>query len=154
MMSDELQAGRELDALVAERIFGWMRVQPPKHDFDGPLPGQGEVLASPTAVPMIESGEYAWPPKGIIPFTFFLPSQGWSTDISAAWQVIERMAARGLWLTLLTPYDATDGYHATFTPHGRPQWCDAVARAQAATAPLAICRAALRAVEQTAACAA
>lgn len=68
----------------------------------------------------------------------------YSEDIGAAWRVVNRLDTLGFWMTLLTPYDATDGFHVSFTPHGQAEHGYRTGHAVADTAPLAICRAALR----------
>lgn len=82
-----------LDALAAERIFGWLWVQPPRHDYGGALPEQGQVLASPEMAAAVESGEYKWPPRGVIPYDFFLSDRRhhFSRDDGAAHKIIDRM---------------------------------------------------------------
>lgn len=61
-----MKAGRELDALVAEKVMGWM-----DGDGVGLRVADGEVINSMDCRP--------WSP---------------STDIAAAWEVVEKMAAR------------------------------------------------------------
>lgn len=62
----------------------------------------------------------------------------YSTDIAAAWQVVERMKPLGIWLV-----DLQDYYKAAFLNSDD----DVVGgEVSAETAPLAICRAALKAV--------
>lgn len=137
-----MEAGPEMDALVAEKIMGWKRVQPPKWDYDGPLPDQGEVLASPCLIELINNGEYKWPPKGVIPFTFFI-NKRYSTDMAAAWEVVEKFTANGEFARI--ERGTTGGLGCPVIPHwevglskdGYCYW------SKAPTAPLAICRAAL-----------
>jgi Phage ABA sandwich domain len=100
--AEELIAGREFDALIAEKVMGW--------------PGDG-LSASPTY------REQNMP--------------HFSTDIAAAWQIIERAREFDLWFN---PDQRHWGCYLAF-PSG-------FARVDAdnPSAPLAICRAALAAV--------
>lgn len=66
----DLDAGRELDALVAERVMGWKRMG---DDFWQDSHGKPRTLSSTS-------------------FGSFAPS----TDIAAAWEVVEHMPSRGL----------------------------------------------------------
>jgi len=103
---DNLQAGRELDALVVTEIMGY----------------EGCVLAH---------GDSTFPP--------------YSTDIAAAWLVVEKLSA----LKLRAQIEDSDGKSWTCTFHkwiGAPFCWDDVGSSIADTAPLAICRAALRAM--------
>ena len=120
----ELQAGRELDALIAEKVMGWTSVamaglftQFPAIALCG-LPPGAQLNADLQVVPR------------------------YSTQIAAAWQVVEKFKMT------ITPNNCH--------PHIKAKWCVDVELkgshelwlAGAETAPLAICRAALRAVGQ------
>ncbi len=135
-MSD-LPAGAELDRLVAERVMGWRWHQPPKYDYHGPLPEQGAVLVPPG----FDEKGFEWPPKGVIPVGFFCSAFNPSTNIAHAWEVVEKMNAAGLWQLLSQDwaFNWCCGFAKAgeFGPSGG--WCD--------TAPLAICRAALKMVQ-------
>jgi len=100
-----VNASRELDLLVAEKVMGQ------KFDFN---PWKGEMPKN--------NGEA----YGIV-----LP---YSTDIFAAWKVVEKMISEGLYLDLrgLTAFTCNFGH-----PMQLPR--------EATSAPLAICIAALRA---------
>jgi hypothetical protein len=107
-----MAAGRELDALVAERVMG--------HGI--PHPHQ--------------------PPDG-------LPHERphYSTDIASAWEVVAQMGRNGWPLyevgALVTLGEASQhDSRAAFAQTWPPSWI----RAGANSAPLAICRAALKAV--------
>ena len=136
---EKMESGPELDALVAEKVMGWCLFKncgetwacPGKHcpdkqnrkkcgrkEYDRKLAqGCGDIL-------MFKGRHYG----------FFPPGWSASTDISAAWQVaatlsqfaVKRMIGR--WEVLC--FDGITGH-----------------KASADTAPLAICRAALLAVE-------
>lgn len=117
-----LQPGRELDALVAEKVMGW----PPIGEGEPYRLHQhrGGVIAN--GIPQRFN-------SGVIPLTW-QPS----TDIAAAWQVVEAMRPEyGFWI------DGDDGYIVEFQ-HGMPGMTDyRHGRAFAPTAPEAICKAAL-----------
>lgn len=107
-MSANMPAGRELDRLVAEKVFG-------------------------STAPHHIMPEYDLPP--------------FSTDMGAAWEVVRRMAERGfpLWhlgalVTLGEPSE--NSVFCQFAKGWPPTWV----RAEAETAPQAICLAALKAV--------
>jgi hypothetical protein len=74
---------REIDALVAEHVFGYRREKTPK-DIHGEFGGE-DVLVPPT----VDHTTYHYPPKGRIALTYFV--KNYSSDISAAWEVVERM---------------------------------------------------------------
>jgi hypothetical protein len=124
-MSTTYDAVRELDALVAEKVFGWQRCEAQLH---------------PTDNRMIRGVGYCPPNWGtgerdvdVVP--------DYSTDIAAAWQVVEKM--RGVIVSINPPNDAHDDEWCV-------EWFDGVHTldaACAATAPLAICRAALNATD-------
>lgn len=107
-------AGRELDALVAEKVMGWKPCVTQDHPgwvyFDSGA-GGGKIAPA------------------------------FSTDIAAAWEVVEKLSPR---YAIRILNDATPG----------PSWCCEMAHGygndievEAETAPLAICRAALEAIE-------
>jgi hypothetical protein len=125
-------AGRALDALVAEKVMGWTAL----HRRDG---GSAEYLGT---VPD-NSFVGASTAKRIPGKTYCVPE--YSTDIAAAWLVVERMRADGWWpeVKYLVDWDNAAKWYAAChrPPH---QWS-----ATAATAPLAICRAALAALENS-----
>lgn len=110
MTIDELTAGRELDALVADKVMG--RFGPQLKTIEG--------MRS-------------------------LPN--YSTDIAAAWNVVER---------ILAIEKTKNTYLPVFSVQVAPDGCSAVLQVgmgclevmdNASTVPLAICRAALKAVE-------
>lgn len=137
MRVDNMPAGREMDALVAEKVMGWTDIQWQT------FPGENgeEVKAFARGVSPI--GDL----RVIVP--------NYSTDITAAWEAAEKI-----------PLKYTEGYvSVTRTAAGNPQYlydCVACNRiydsggwaeperfsvvGHADTAPLAICRAALKAM--------
>lgn len=118
-------AGRELDALVAEKVMGlsvsWRSLHP---NPDASDPPEIYLLDDKGDMPLLEvrSGD-GWT---------FLPR--YSTDITAAWQVVERMKERGYWLCLIqNQLLFSASFDSVLTDH----------RATGETAPHAICLAAL-----------
>ena len=120
-----LPAGPELDALVAERVLGWTNVHL----------AWGNVRGVPP--------EYAdkQPPDRTVNF----PGVLWSSVISSAWKVVDAMEARGYHLQLTDEWMSYPRWRAEFRSAEtiRPGWN----LVKADTAPLAICRAALAALE-------
>jgi hypothetical protein len=133
-MSETTRAGRELDALVAEKVMGWPTVTI--------INGCPFTPYNPdTGIPY-RSG------LGVAALPFY------STDIAAAWDVVELMREQSYTLELYSPdalvndemgIYARGGWRATFLswkhigrlPSGDAEAC--------ATAPLAVCLAALAA---------
>ena len=112
----EYEAGRELDALIAEKVMGWNRRGPGRHVSD-----YNNWWILPDG-------------KSLNPLRF-CPS----TDISAAWEVVLSLRNRWGTFTLVAGlqwhcYDNEDGNYVE-------------RMGSADTAPLAICRAALKAVQ-------
>jgi len=101
-----MKAGRELDALVAEKVMGW------HPDLCG---GKYEAVKIPA----------------------------YSSSISAAWEVVEKLQERALCVAL--EWTITDGWAFGITPHDFPyEFC---IKENASSIPLAICLAALKTVE-------
>jgi len=72
----------------------------------------------------------------------------WSTDLMSAWQIVEEMERKGFWLRLLTDwYPERNRVFVWFIPHNKHH--NPFAEIYASTAPLAICLAALAALEVT-----
>ena len=142
MTRDEIlamEAGRELDALVAEAMgWIWLRFKP-AHDEDA------EFVRKPYGPDTWEASLEHKRANGDEPLAHLwdcdLPH--YSTDIAAAWEVVEYMGPIPFSLRF-QPADAWrtgDGEvycHAHWTC-----WFEGSVWAEAPTAPLAICRAAL-----------
>lgn len=140
MTSDlDLAAGRELDAKVAEKVFGYVAWTVPRHSG-------------------AHAGDVVWlmqPREAILAPPPDLPR--YSTDISAAWQVVEYLLAlrraehqglSGPPIFRLEGPDSDGEYQAGFVFEntlecGHLSW-EGWQGEYASTAPLAICRAALR----------
>lgn len=107
-----MEAGFALDALVAERVMGWC------------LDGDYWTTSARVSIRKLTGHDrHSWCP---------------STDIAAAWEVVETiMAAASRRVRQLTIHDSPAGGRGYFCSMSR---CDG---AHADTAPLAICRAAL-----------
>ena len=111
-----MPAGREMDALIAELVMGWRVEHEPYQFLDG------------------EAGTGYDDPGDFQP----------STDIAAAWEVVERLNLLDLYaLKRSNEYDSqTAGYEVGEPSCGDGgRYWDRLAEAE--TAPLAICRAAL-----------
>jgi len=137
-------AGRELDALVAEHVMGWAPIKvingrPIAEGWTGFYDGKWLVWTE-RPEPTEEGESHPWRP---------------STDIAAAWQVVEKMQQHGFWCQMRTPFDVPGGkwydkYWAGFTPHGMSGWNGTPDNwTQADTLLIAICHAALEALEVT-----
>jgi hypothetical protein len=123
----KLDAGPELDALVAEKVMGWTK-EPSANPFPGPksLPWNWVAPHS------------TWGP-GTPGKCYPTSVPKYSTDIAAAWEVVEKLRDQFEGVVV-------DGIKLP----GAPAWQCIVMneseKGEAQTAPLAICRAALKAV--------
>jgi hypothetical protein len=127
---EQLEAGRTLDILIAERVFGWTRWDG-KGDWDGP-DDVTFFLADEDHLAVYGPREEE--PSGYAAF---------SENIEDAWEVVERLK-KAFDLKLLCILD--EGWEVSvYTKF----WdnSDPVAVECAESAPLAICLAALKAVE-------
>jgi hypothetical protein len=122
-----MNAGRELDALVAEKVMGWT-----SDLYAHSLMGEKVRLWLPP------------PPSDVAHTADTLPR--YSTDIAAAWEVVEKVSGPGLAFELVDVGSFNPGYTEL------PRWCasfgdgNVVIAEEADTAPHAICLAALKAV--------
>ena len=120
-------AGREADALGGQRVFGWTV------EGRNGQPYRVSVAPTPPAAP---PGGAAWTSRSLVP--------AFSTDARAALQVVAYMAqlaGPASRQSVELVQDAAGRWHGRFVRRGRasPRFVDA------ATLPLAICRAALTA---------
>lgn len=115
----EYEAGRELDALIAEKVMGIENILVER--------GEGRVGRWVQA--------WTWLGRGRCPSTVMKHVLPYSTDMAAAWQVVEKMDL--FELDMLT----WNGEWSVIA------YSDGHVLAEAPTAPLAICRAALAAAE-------
>lgn len=116
--TNEVEAGRELDATIAERVMGWTRVDPNR-----------------SADPIYSGFDHDF---GLIDLPKF------STDIGDAWQVVENIARRGWKMDVQNRFWPTWGAHVHFPA---PNYAHVFETAD--SAPLAICKAALQAVQSS-----
>lgn len=135
---------REIDALVAEKVMGYRFVQNRSHSgirqVEAILPTRLNEPILTNAVPVDHSAwDGAWQ-IGSVP--------AYSTDIAAAWTVVEKMRERGLWAKITSPFSPEDmTYWCGFTPMNMTGWNGVPDfKAKADNAPMAICLAALAAV--------
>lgn len=119
MNIDELEAGPELDALVAERVMGWQRFGLHNQLWDKQPPHR-QVMCT----------------------AFELPK--FSGEIAAAWEVVENLAPKFIDFELVNRQNRLALTRFVWG-HGPKEFF----QGNASTAPLAICRAALKAVNAT-----
>lgn len=125
----ELEVGRELDALIAERVMGWKIgkeriVRPDGSSFDAPESGM--------------PGDHVYD-------RYSIPH--YSTDIAAAWQVVEKLGDK-FHCRISTPFFDGRPCFAGFTRKGTTGWNGKPDfEASGDTVPAAICRAALKEVK-------
>lgn len=120
MNADEMEAGRELDALVAEKVMEWMW-------YDGRGTGGPSYWQD-------KDGEYSW-------CAYWNPS----TEIADAWEVVEALRDKGFIVNILI--DSPENSTLVSCSLHKPDLYETMIVEQIAeTAPLAICRAALKAV--------
>lgn len=121
---DKLEAGRDMDALVAHKIMGYYvdRWSPDFSEIDYWYRTEPQPWYS---------GSHNEQTK-IVPH--------YSTDIAAAWQVVERLWSKHLYYFYLSYYESINWVRIVGTAPAE------VWHGNAETAPLAICRAALKAV--------
>ena len=139
MQIDDMPAGRELDALVAEKVMGWRitawndgepwgnrEVFPPFEPING-IPADCDCISH------SEAGE---PPH-------------YSTDIAAAWEVFQKVTDLGYIPAIA---QCTSGWACDFWTEeaadetGRVDYIHKFREYGQVSAPLAICRAALKVV--------
>jgi hypothetical protein len=155
MKTETMPAGRELDALVAEKVMGWGWMT---HDQPQVLPRRRWL------VPPEEVGDWGH----VHPASLDLPPEEpwwltgepsppadmqvvphYSADWTGAALVIGRLIAGSLDTFGLHCMDGRWVASFRLADRGRDPYDDAEGRGEASTAPHAICRAALAALEQT-----
>lgn len=133
---------RKIDAMVAERVMGWSSVgiwdsyhknEAGEHVRDEPQPDSSYVGVGPNMIAEFKAG-IRDATFGVIP--------AYSTDIAAAWEVIEKMRAKGWGYELFSMAGSTQ-HEATF---GHPSDRTKDAAAETDSMPLSVCLAALRSV--------
>lgn len=143
-----MKAGRELDALVAEKIRGERllfvnRAWSTEDWLTTDHPTEQNVMAIIT--------DEKWRAGASYPHHLVIPL--YSVSLEAMWLVIDEMYRRGFWCQMRTPFQAGadgDGFWAGFTPHGTTGWNGKPDHwTSAETMPHAICLAALKASGET-----
>lgn len=112
---DSMLAGREMDKLIAEKVMGW-----------------GDFWSDPNGVILMGN------PPGNTVEDDRIEVPHYSTDIAAAWQIVEYSLQQRGWGF----HSLDEGWSASFFVTGRTS----LILSHADTAPLAICRAAFLAV--------
>jgi hypothetical protein len=138
MTDTELQAGRELDAIVAEKVMGWERshdMPPFAHLWFAPRDTESAMAKAQGAV-YKSSGAGGTRPA--------FPVPRYSTDIAAAWLVVDRIRPTDDTRYGVTIESAVAGWYCTIED-ADVEWDDPAhtSVAYGETLPLAICRAAL-----------
>lgn len=137
-----MEAGREMDALVAEKVFGFPKWEP----FIRSVIPHEPCGTSLDGCPYDKSNHFKYFNETKLKEERNIKHpKPYSISISAAWEVVEEMWQRGWWSQV--GHQCIDGtWEAEFMPGsdklGNQSFC-----ALAPAAPLAICRAALKAVE-------
>ena len=153
-----MDAGRELDAEIHERVMGqkvvardWPCGRDPECGYYSAsmfLPPVGGWYSEPGPVSVAEGGR--WPParmrKPLVPGQKAADVEAvpfYSTELEAAWDVVEKI--RTVWqervrISVTTTLEGYDCDIIALTGHGRIGWADAP------TAPHAICLAAIKSV--------
>ena len=116
-MTKKIEAGRELDAEVAERVMG-LRTRPRSWSKEGPC--------------LQEAPGKPW---RIIPH--------YSTSVADAWEVVEKIRSASKLSVIVEASTNPTEYICAVGAHHRGQWIETV-RAVSESAPAAICAAALR----------
>ncbi|MDP9676242.1 hypothetical protein J2W97_002237 [Paenibacillus jamilae] len=132
-----MESGVDLDAMVAEFVFGWTRITGPTQDYHGPVE-HGDVLIPPNT--SADEALRMMPPKGSIPFTYFV-NRHWSKSISGAWTVLGNMKKYTFDLFWSDSRDESEQWVCIFTSNDQKHY-----KVYGGSAPEAICKAALLAV--------
>lgn len=129
-----MKPGRELDALIAEKVMGWKWFS--RSDFIRDPSDPGFTPWEKRLYPPGFKCEWHVPPRGVQEMQFDI--KPYSTDIAAAWEVVEKM--EGVWDICSRARGWVVGLAV------RSEGSDKIVYAEGGTAPHAICLAALRAV--------
>jgi hypothetical protein len=138
---DSMQAGRELDEVIALDVMGWEHRTESWYDGEGV---EGSRFIGPNGEERTAFGHYNYDLEELD-----LPR--YSTDIAAAWEVVERMNNKGWFSDLSIRQSDSIGerYMCAFASSAQYEPWNPASMAGytwAGTMPLAICKAALRAV--------
>lgn len=130
-----MKPGREADAIVAEKVMGHTVEWGKTWTLDDWSSTDNCTEEHGPGIPRGQGMHIANPPRESVP--------EYSTDIAAAWEVVEKVEATGRWLWLSR---GPGGWIAAFSA-AENQAVPLHAKASASTAPLAICLAALSITE-------
>lgn len=131
-----MKSGRELDALVAERVMGWTW-------WDARVVSEYGLVTQPKTTTGYNT-KVLMPPKARESSTAFLYENfangyypAYSTDIVAAWQIVNRFKEQSM---ILNYGEDTQKWECSFIVNGNRYW------GVSSIVPIAICIAALRIV--------
>lgn len=117
-----MNPGRELDALIAEKVMGLLINGTAEHADGSVEPAFGNA-------------------NGISGQAY--PARNYSTDIAAAWQIAEKLKEKKLYLSLsITRFGSDQAYEASVSNQIGARICGEYGD----TPAIAICRAALKAI--------
>lgn len=129
-LGDDVSDSRELDARVAVEVMGWKEISMAH-------PPGGAISPTPPSGFDVRNNRYARLPR-------------YSTDIRAAWEVVEKMASDGWALDLQWKVGGREFSHTAEASFTRWNGADRqMGHSFSATAPMAICLAALKAKGET-----
>lgn len=129
MNIDKMEAGRGIDVLVAYKIMGWTEIS--------------TAIGKAWGIPPKQEASVMY--DVVMGFGKKAPIPKYSTEIAAAWDITTQIEGA---FFLEHPFTVGQFWHARFENRGDGTWQDEVAvRAAGFTAPLAICRAALKLVQ-------
>lgn len=124
----DMPIGREMDAMIAEKVFEWRVVDREAMAF---WPSLEEVKKIVKENPHVLGINYHGCPE-------------FSADVGAAFQVVAKMQGRGYWLELKSPFFEGEQWWAGFTPLYTSGWNgEPDNNMPGSSAMLAICRSAL-----------
>lgn len=128
-MNKPLPPGRELDAAIAEKVFGWKLYQ-----YFDEAPFEREASTPEDYCRAANNDGWYWSGEGA-------EGEAWqfkpSTDIASAWSVVEKLNSAPHYMPFYLKSEGMSEYIARFVD----------SEGEADSAPHAICLAALKAVE-------
>ena len=136
MNYDMMEAGREMDALVAEKVMGLPKVSSLNKDSRCPITG-GEMRMGIDRAWCFDCSTW-----------HYGPHKEYSADISAAWEVVEKMQWKGfIWSMNYRNPAMSDLKYMPYVGfwHYTDGKLDKQGYSDALELPLAVCRAALKA---------
>lgn len=134
---------REMDALIAEKMFGWYWFQAPQFDANGPLPEQGKVLCPPG----MPCPGFEWPRTGVIHPHYFLNQKcyRYTTEPDASKHLRTKLGETWNWLSGCGGHD-NKPYAFALYRRVKPQPENEDFIDEADTEELAVCLCALKSV--------